>query len=806
MIWNYLKTTIRSLLKNRIYAIISLLGLMVGIAAFLLVFLFVNYELSHDSGFSETEKIYRVTEKVDLNGQIDHFAPTTVKIAPYLQENYPEIEVATRAMFGSIRTLRYEEQMINYENFYIADSNFFKVLDFEFLYGDPAVALSKPKSIVISEKVYHTFFGQEDPSGKVMEINGQKMTVSGVVKEGINPSHFKFDGFISFSTMDKRIVEQYESDWMRIACHTYVRTRHELDLAAFNSKLDTWAEETIDPWIRKHEVDGSARFFLQPIREIHFDLSKIYDHKSNTNKKYIYIFSFVSIFLILIAAINYINLATVRSVRRAREVGIRKVSGAGRAQLFRQFMIEAGIVTLIAALFSIILAELALPAFNNLTGLDLSLLQVFLSSNGVKLMLVLIGIWLLTAFISGFYPALVLSGYQPVEALKSGMSGKGVVRKGLSANALRKVLVGLQLVISTAMIFSTLVIYSQLRFMQKKDLGFEEENFLVVNESRYAKSAGNWEVLRQKLLQLPEVEEVSAASTYPGFQHGRLLFYVDNDGEAQQKTMALAMVDEHYPDMLQVEMAEGRFFSSEYPNDATESFVINEAAVKFLGLEKAVGTDMLCGMGVNGKIVGVIKDYNFESLHKKVEPMAMLYLPRYTYRIGIRLNESSPQVISKINDIWLQMNPDTPFVYTFLKDKLDAQYSRERNMLSIFVYFSLLILLIASLGLFAVAAYTAQQRARNNAIRKVLGATYWEIARQQLKEVLMLAGIAGVIATPLAWFFMSRWLEDFSYSIAINWMYFFFSILAAMMISVFTVMYIIRNSAMASPLNAIKYE
>ncbi len=807
MIRNYIKTAVRNLFKNKVYAVISMLGLVVGIAALMLVYLFINHELSYDSGFSKPENIYRITEKADLNGQIDHFAPTTIKINGYLLDNYPEVEAATHAIISSIKTVSDSNTMINYENFFFADSSFFDVLDFELLYGDPETALRDPGKLVISEKMYHTFFVKnEDPVGKLLKVDGKDYTVSAVVKEPSLPTHFNFDALISQGSMPKQRLKALERDWLHICCHSYIRTSTQIDITDFNRKLSKWAEEEIDPWIKQHEVHGEARFYLQNISDIHFDLDKMYDHASNSNKKYIYIFGFVATFLLLIAAINYINLATVRSMSRSREVGVRKVSGAGRFQLFRQFMMEALMVTLLAALLALILAELALPVFNNITDLNLSLPSVISSSQGWRFVLMLLLVWLFTAFISGIYPAVILSGYDPVQALKSGLSGKGVSTKGFSAATLRKVLVSLQLVISTGMIFATLVVLAQLKYMENKELGFESENLLIVNETRTASTAGNWDVLRQRLLQLPEVKEVAVASSFPGFRHGRLLFYLDDNGDRMQKTMALNMVDENYLDLMGVKVTRGRFFSDEYASDQSESVVINEAAVNFLGLEKPVGTKIMCGMGVDGEIIGVIADFNFESLHKKVEPLAFLFLPQYTYRVGIRLNVSTTETLTKVSDIWNELNPNTPFIHTYLEEQLNKQYGKERKMLLIFMYFSGLILLIACLGLFTVAAYTAEQKTKENGIRKILGASVQHIALLQVKEILMLAVISGFIATPLAYYLMSKWLEDFAYAVNISWVYFVISILAAVLVSIVTVVYIVRRSALASPLNAIKYE
>lgn len=806
MFFNYLKLTIRNLLKQKGYAVISILGLTIGLAAFIIVYLYINHELSYDKNISDNNRIYRINEKIDLNGQQDNFAPTSFNVAQAFSDNFPEVEVATKALFLSMQTMRLGDKLINFDNFYAADTNFFKIFDYPFIYGSPKKALHDPNSVVLKENVAKKFFPDSNPVGEIISLNDANYKITGVISTREAPSHFDFNGLRSLASMNARRIKELKKDWFWICGYTYFKSSKPLEMSSFRQKVDTWTKETLDPWIKEADVTASAEFGIQPLHEIHFETGYLYDHNTNTNKKYIYIFSFIALFVLLIAAINHVNIATARSIRRAKEVGIRKVSGAGRGQLFIQFILESFLITFVALLLSLIVVEMALPTFNRITGEEFSIFDALHGSGSLSFIATLISIWILTALLSGLYPATILSGFRPIDALKGAVGYAGKSGNKLSTANFRKVLVVFQFAISIAMIFATLVIFNQINYMQKKDLNFNDENVLVINDSRQSPVVPKMEVFRQELLKIPEIKEVAASTSYPGYNHGRLLFYIDKEGEPIQKTMSLIYVDHHYTNLLDLKILEGRYFSKKYPNDAKESFVMNKAAVEFLGLEKGVGLEMMCGLGVDGKVVGVVNDYNYASLHKEVEPLVMVLKPEHSYRVGIRVNEKSPEVLSKIETVWYKYDQNHPFIYEYLDKKLDTMYSREEKMFTLFMYFSGLILFIACMGLFALAAYTAEQKTKENGVRKVLGGSVSHIVRLQLNETSRLVLLAGIFATPVTWYFMNRWLQDFAYSISIGWIYFAIGILSALFIAVLTVVYIAWRSARLNPVEALRYE
>lgn len=805
MYWNYLKLAWRNIFKQKGYSLINILGLTVGIAALILIYFYIQDELSYDQHWQDKDRIYRINESMNLSGQEDHFAPTNFNMSSTFEREFPEVEVATHLMFCADQTIRKGEDLIDVDKFYYADSNFFKIFNVDIVAGSAENAFTDPNSVVLKEDVAKRFFPHRNPVGQTLQLDGQDFKITAVIRDLGHNTHLDFNGLRSIYILTDEMLEQYRHDWFRICCYTYFKTYNPLDLYAFTKKVDRWTAEIITPWIKENNVDASASFRVQPITDIHFDLSRSYDHQSNTNKKYIYIFGAIGIFLILIAAINYVNMATARSIRRAKEVGIRKVSGANTSQLFSQFITESLLLTLIAAIFGMMLAELSMPVFNGLLNRTYSIADILHKQAFVEFTTVILTIWLVTGFLSGIYPAVVMSHYQPTKALKSGVISS--TKSGwFSTATLRKGLVILQFAISIAMIFSTIVVYTQLEYMHTKSLGFDQENILIFNNSSESTALQKIDVFKQELLQHPNIEKVATSTSFPGYRHGRLLFYINNDGEEFQKTMSLTFVDHDFMHLLNLKLKDGRFFSQEIETDATESFVINEAAVRFLGLNNPVGLEMMCGLGVDGKVIGVIEDYNYESLHKNIEPLVMILNTKRSHRIAVKMTAKDPETQAQIESAWYKYDQDHPFYYRWLENHLNKMYHRENNMLQIFMYFTLLVLFIACLGLLALAAYTAEQKTKENGIRKTLGGSIAHIIGLQVRETTQLICIAGVVAAPLSWMLMQRWLQDFAYAITIKWYFSAIAILLAVMIAFFTVILIAYHAAKANPVEALKYE
>ncbi len=807
MFRNYLLTSLRTLRRNPVYSLITIFGFAVGLAAFIIIFLYIKSELSYDRSWPEKGRIYRLTENLNMSGKEDPFALTSLPVGPSLEENVPGIETVVRFPTMGQQNLRVENEYFKVDDIYMADEDFYRIFNYTFVLGDPETALKEPQSIALSEREAKRLFGDQNPLGKIVETTTKKYKVTGVFKTDDFTSHFVPNALMSINSLSKEAEEMFNSDWFRLISYTYILASENTTREELEAGIARWTKNTIDPWVNEHELSASAGFKIQPVEDVHFNTSLQYDLPGNTSRKYIYIFGAIGLFIILIASINYMNLATAKSIRRAREIGIRKVAGAGKKQLILQFLGEAVIYSFLSLIIALIFIELFTPVFNDLSGKSLSL---FHDTPGMSLWLTwlqVIVIVLLVGIFSGSFPAFILSGFRPVHVLK-GASANAVIRtKFINTTWVRKALVVLQFTISVAMIISTWVVFSQLQHMRYRDLGFNKENIVVVNFPSDTALTAKREVIKNELLKNANISRVSTTNNLPGYTHGRLLFFVDEQGEWKNQTMNLFVVDDDFDDLLDLQVNEGRFFSRDFAHDDTAAFVVNEATVKFLGLEQPVGHKMKCGLGVNGKIVGVISNFHYASLQKPVEPLVLIYKSNWIDMLAIRVNmENFGETIQFIEEKWTAFDQKNAFSFSFLDANFDSQYDKERKLLNIFGYFAILIIIISSMGLFGLASFTAAQRTREIGIRKVLGSSESQITGQLIKDFLLLVLVAGIIAIPVSYFAMQLWLDAFAYRISLDWTFFAGSLLLAMAIAVFTVLFQALKAARSNPVDVLKYE
>ncbi len=807
MFRNYILTSLRNLRRNPVYSLITILGFAVGLAAFMIIFLYIKSEIGFDRNWPASGRIYRLTENLNMSGKEDPFALTSLPVGPSLKESVPGIETVVRFPTMGQQTLKVNNEYFKVDDIYMADSDFYRVFDYTFLLGDPKTTLTQPRTIALSEKEAYRLFGNSDPMGQIVETTTRKYKVTGVYKTDDFISHFVPNALMSVSSLSPEAENMLNSDWFRLISYTYILADKNTTQEELEAGIARWVSETIDPWVNEHELTASAGFKIQPVENVHFNTSLQYDMPSNTSQKYIFIFGAIGIFILLIASINYMNLATAKSIRRAREIGIRKVAGAGKRQLMMQFLGEAVIYTFLALIIALIFIELFTPVFNELTGKNLSL---FRSTPGMHLWttwLEVLAIVVLVGLFSGSFPAFVLSGFRPVHVLKGASAGAAIRTRFFNTTWIRKGLVILQFTISVGMIISTWVVFSQLQHMRYRDLGFNKENIVVVNFPSDSALNARREVLKNELLKNANINRVSTTSNLPGYSHGRLLFFVDHDGEWKNQTMNLFVVDDDFDDLLDLNMKSGRFFSRDYANDDTAGFVVNEAAVKFLGLDKPVGHRMKCGLHVNGKIIGVVKNFHYASLQKPVEPLVLIYKPTWIGKLAIRVNNRNlGETLKYIETKWNDFDKKDAFAFSFLDANFDRQYDKERKLLNIFGYFAILIIIISSMGLFGLASFTASQRTREIGIRKVLGSSETRITGQLIRDFLVLVLVAGIIAIPISYVLMDMWLKAFAYRISLNWTFFVFSLLLAMAIAVLTVVFQALKAARSNPVDVLKYE
>jgi len=800
MIKNYIKVAFRNLFKNRVYATINIVGLALGLMVSILVFLYVQDETSYEKHISDYERIYRTGIVADLMGQKIDAPISPSPMANSLRTEFTEIEMATRSR--PIRQeilLRHEQNRIYIELGARADSCFFKIFDYEFIYGDPNTALTENNGIVISEETAQKFFGNENPMGKILNYDDRRdMIVRGVYKKPLGKGHFEYDFVIAENGI--------RNVWMSNNFFTYFKLREGHDSEVFLQtmtdrymnyiapEVEAFLKMTVEEFFAQN---NSFAYDLQAIKDIHLHSHRDWEIKQNGNVIYIYIFVGIAFLVILIAGINFMNLATARSAKRAKEVGIRKVTGATRGVLITQFLTEAIIQSFIALFLSFVILELFLPGFNNIMDTDLKLLNDhFGKTLGFSLIIMIV-----YGLFSGSYPAFFLSGFQPVRVLKGDMT------KTKSGAFLRKSLVVVQFTASIILIIGMSIILKQINFMHNKNLGFNGEQVLVV-PIQTDKVAHNFESYKNIFLKNSNVQSVSRSTYLPGDTPNQNMYSIEGDVE----TIPLwnLEVDYDFQNTLKLEIAEGRYFSREKDSDSTICFIVNETAVESFNIENPIGCRMSVitgpGQKVWGNIVGVVKDFHIEGFNQPIKPMVLTVNPNLWYA-SIRISsENMPETIDYIEQKWNEIEPSHPFRYRFLDEKFGALFKQQVNFGKMFLYLTILAIIIAAMGLYGLTSYTAEQKTKELGIRKVLGASVTQLMTMLTKDFIKLVLLANIFAWPIAFLLAKEWLKRFSYQIEMPLLPYVLATLAAVVIAVLTVSYQAYQASSSDPVEALKYE
>jgi len=802
MFKNYLIITLRNLVRQKGYTAINLLGLATGIACAVLIFLYVQDELSYENSHSKADNIYRMSIVAEINGKKDRFAIIPAPAGPKLMEDYPEVKNFCRLHGTGDKTLlRYDDKKFYEKHVFFADSTLFDMFDYEFVHGDAKTALTKPNAVVITQSVAKKLFGDEDPVGRVILFSNQyQNTVSAVVKDPPKNSHIRFDVLISYITYSEMMGEFMNQAWGGMSDYTYLEVKPGFKAAVFEKKLPQFYDKYMEPIFK--QFNAKMQFHVMNIRDIHLHSDFQAELTPSGNVEYVYIFMAVAVFLLIIAAINYTNLATARATKRAKEVGIRKVMGAYKRGLIFQFLIEAVVLSFLALIIAIALVEISLPAFNSIAEKDLT----FGIFKNPLLLLILVGIALLVGLIAGSYPAFYLSWFEPVKVLK------GNYARGMGRFSLRKSLVVVQFTIAIAMVICTFVASSQLDFLKNKNLGFNKDQMMAIAIEDTTVSSQR-EVIRQELLKNPRIEAISMVQAPPGGEIPLQIMRAESNNQLSDFVMNIVFVDYNFLQTMQIPLKNGRDFSAEIESDNLEAGLMNEAAEKKLG-GSALGKRFQWGLKKDGgavrdgRVVGVIKDIHFASLHNAVEPL--LILPAKKLPAGylmVRIApQDIPQTIEFARGVWQRMFPNHVFDMSFLSASFDAQYRAEENISTILRYFSILTVIIAALGLFGLASYTAQQRRKEIGIRKVLGASEAGILGLLSKEFATLVLISTLLAAPIAWYAMTKWLEDFAYRVEIDAMIFVWTGFLALVVAMITVSYQTFKASISNPIHALRYE
>ena len=810
MLSNYLKIALRNLLKYKVYSLINILGLALGIACTILILLWVQDELSYDEFHTNADRIYRVTrEWKNPDGETSlHLARIAPPFAPLLANEYPNsIEHIARLLQDYNSLLKIDDQSFVEDGLFWAEPAVFNIFSIEMLNGDPATALSEPNCIVLTTSIADKFFPGENPIGKTINYEDEGvLKVTGVIADMPENSHLKFDMLGSFATMETIYGKTFmETNWGSNNYLTYILLAKGQSAAELQEKLPAFIDKYYAPALISY-LGEAPDYVVSDLNVLHMmKLTDIHLHshlnsevEQNGDINNVYLFSAIAFFILLIACINFMNLATARATKRGREIGTRKVLGAYKRQLIQQFLGESLLITFIAMLLAIVFVEFALPEFNHFTGKALHL-QFFshpLIIPALLLLTVLVGL------VAGSYPAFLLSSFRPVATLKSS-------DKMSSGTRFRTILVVTQFAISIGLIVSMGIVYQQLEFMRSKNLGFAKERVILLSGD--GEMGENIESIQSQMQTNPNILAVTSSRLIPS---GRLLNssgaqILDGD-EPQRINFRLAVVDVNYNfiDTYKMSLIAGRDFSRNYATDDSASFILNRNAITQIGWtpESAIGKRMNYG-GRDGIVIGVVEDMHFESLHNKIVPIIFLINPGRSYRFAVKISGNDiPGTLAHIEKIWREYLPDYPFTYDFLDDRVDAQYAGEEELGKIFGVFAMLAVVIACLGLYGLAAFTAEQRTKEMGIRKVLGATTGNLVGLLSKEFVLLVVIANLIAWPVAWFAMNKWLGTFAYSTTVGWWVFLGAGVLALIIALITVSWQAIKAALANPIKSLRYE
>ncbi|MDN3547887.1 ABC transporter permease [Mucilaginibacter aquaedulcis] len=809
MIKNYIKTAFRSLLKNKGFTVINILGLALGLATCLLIVLYVVDELSYDRYNTKAARIYRVNEDLKLGDNSVKYAVCMPPLAKTLKTEYPFVENAVRLKNAGTSHIKKGNFNISENRIAFADPALFDVFTLPMINGNPSSALAEPNSVVITETTAQKYFNSTNAVGKTLLFNDNTLCkVTGVIKDIPKQSHFNFDFFISMSSF----ADSRSNEWLRSDYNTYVLLKDASDAkkleAGFPDLLKKYSgaqmQAELNMSIEAFEKSGSYfRMNLIPLTDIHLHGSLSGELGPNTTTQYIYIFSAIGIFILLIACVNFMNLSTARSSNRAREVGVRKVLGSPRKYLIAQFLTESTLLTFFATLIAFVAAILLLPLFNQLSGKE-----ILITARSLAWILpVLLFIVLFIGALSGSYPAFYLSSFQPVDVLK------GKLVAGFKGGRLRSFLVVFQFSISIILIVGTLVVYNQLNYIQTKNLGYNRNQVLIVqNVFELNKQA---KIFKQEMKEIPGVINATMTGFLPTSHWSNTAIYYRDASLDQKRSMFPQSweIDEDYVNTLSMQMTAGRSFSRDMQTDST-GIVINEAAAKFLGFKEPLNKTIYRSLGGKNTIdnvrkyhiVGVVKDFNFNSLRQAVEPVVMT-LAENNGALSIRVNTTNlPALLSQIKDKWRNIAPNVQINYSFMDQEFDASYRSEQLTGKVAVVLTSLAILIACLGLFGLAAYAAEQRTKEIGIRKVLGASVSAIAGMLSKDFIKLVFIAILISAPAAWYLMNKWLQGFAYRISIQWWILVLAGVAALFIAVITVSFQSIKAAIANPVDSLKNE
>ena len=810
MIRSYLLTAYRNILKNKFYSILNIIGPAIGIACAILILLYVRDELTFDRHSPDYQRIYRLESDFTISGKTTKAGLVPMPMAPTLKDEYPEIESFARFAGFGLQDILFEYNDLKFfeDNIYFTDSTVFEIFDYDFILGSPDGALTEPNTIVITESFASRYFGDENPVGQELKSsNFGIFRVTGVIKDVPANSHLKFDCLLSMATIvELQGVDNFNSRaagaFWNISVFAYIKLVKNADIETLLDKFPQF----YDKYMRSlgDQINASFSLMATRIDKVHYNPSLEFDLPVG-NFSYIIIFSLVGLFMILIASLNYMNMATARSVTRAKEVGLRKVIGASKGSLIRQFLSESMVLVLLALIVALIITILSIPQFNALTGKAIALGELF---RPVTLLMVL-GITVFVGLVSGSYPSFYLSSFLPVEVLQSNVNprqGKGLMRK---------ILVVFQFAVAGILIICTIIVSRQQKYIHHKDLGLNKENVMIIPMRDTAFMRLQLQPFKNELMENPNILGVTSSQLIPPLMASKVVFMVEKDSSMVELATSFSIVDADFIDVMGIQLVQGRDFDKERPADFTSAFIVNEEAVKAFGWgDNPLGKRIRLGTGGReGEVIGVVKDFHFSSIHNKIEPFIFVVSQNPNTNFYIRIaGDNIPATIDFVSRTMADLGYNLPFNYFFFSDKLDEMYTAENKLNSLFNIFSLLTIFIACLGLLGLTSYVTEQRSKEISIRKIMGAEAKQVVWLLNKDFLILVLISNLISWPVAYYFMDKWLLGFAYRmdfglspfVAATVVPFLLSLVITMVIAFITTSLVSVRAAGTNPVNTLR--
>jgi putative ABC transport system permease protein len=805
MLFNNLKIAFRNLIRNKGYSFINIFGLALGMACTILILLWINHETSYDSFHKKKDRIFRVCESLRLNGREFNVATTPAPTAETMVAEFPEIEESVRFYTMWKAEFKYNKKIVKINNWAYVDSTLLDIFSIELVKGNPKNILRNPGSIILSETTSKKIFGNQNPIGQVLTMNEDSpVTVEGVYKDLPNNSHFRFNFMAPMSAWPN----SRETSWLNVEYYTYLLLKPNTDVKRLKSKFENFAYKHFGPEVEKlygktiEELakggDG-AEFILQPLEKIYLHSHKTDEIGKTGDIRHLFIMGAIGLFILIIACINFMNLSTAQSLKRAKEVGLKKTLGASRRKVMIQFFGESLLLAFISLNFALVIAKLLLPTFNHLAQKEL-----ILDYSNTKIILELLAIVFLTGLFAGSYPAVYLSSFQPIKTLK------GISMSDRKARIFRSILVIFQFSASIILIVATTTVFRQLNYVNKKDLGYNKENILIIKN---CDNLGNSiRSFRDELLKNPEIQNatISGFLPVPSYNSTTNVFTGEHSSKEDYFLVNLWRVDHNYVPTLNIEMVEGRNFNPLLASDSTAA-IINETALRKFGWTTFEGRNISRMTDLHGgtkplKIIGVFKDFHFQSLHRQIEPL-VLYHGEHNATISLRYNSTdTKKTISYVKSLWKQFLPTKEFQYSFLDERFAQMYDKEQRSGTIFSIFTLISIFVACLGLWGLASYTAEQKVKELGVRKVLGASIQNLIFLLIKQFSQWVLLASVISIPVAYLFMNKWLESFAFHTNLPWWIFVMGALTALLIAAATTSYQAWRSATRNPIESLKYE